>query len=180
MNRQLSVRRWRASATAKESPQFLEELLLGFTFVICREPFQCSGDQRSCPAAIEDSIFATRRTMSLEKRIRIFYLLCMQRKKILSAAAFERPFAVASVRKKIFHGSKQKRTESALLPIDANIYFVFDQVLEKALRQILRIVHDVSAAAHEAVKRRPIYLAKPRQRGLRNFRFRLASSRREN
>src|SRR5215470_4119796 len=134
MNRQLSVRRWRPSATAKKSPQFLEELLLGFTFVICREPFQASGDQRSCPAALEDSIFTTRATMSLEKRLRIFNLLFMQRKKILSAAAFERPFTVGSVRKKIFHGSKQKGTEPALLPIDASIDFVFDQVREKALR----------------------------------------------
>jgi hypothetical protein len=58
----------------------------------------------------------------------------MQRKKNLSAAAFERPFAVGSVCKKIFHGSKQKRTEPALFPIYASIYFVFDQVREKALR----------------------------------------------
>src|SRR4026207_1063260 len=98
--------------------------------------------------------------MSLEKRFRIFDLLFMQRKKILPAAAFERPFAVGSVRKKIFHGSKQKRQEPALLPIDASVYFVFDQVREKALRQILRIMHGVTAAAHETVKRRPIYLTK--------------------
>src|SRR4029453_19260783 len=108
MNRQLSVRRWRASATAKKSSQFLEEPLLGLTFVICREPFQSSGDQRSCPAAIEDSICTTCRTMSLEKRLRVFDLFFMQRKKILSAAAFERPFAVGSVRKKIFQRGEQK------------------------------------------------------------------------
>ena len=100
--------------------------------------------------------------MSLEKRLRIFDLLFMQRKKNLSAAAFERPFALGSMRKEIFHGSKQKRTEPALLPIDASVYFVFDQVREKALRQILRIVHGVSASAHETIKRRPIYLAKLR------------------
>src|SRR6266516_5338916 len=180
MNRQLSVRRWRPSATTKKSPQFLEKLLLVFTFIICREPFQSSGDQRSCPATIEDSIFTTRRTMSLEKRLRIFDLLFMQRKKILSAATFERPFAVGSVRKEIFQGSKQKRTEPALLPIDASVYFVFDQVSEKALRQILRIMHGVSAAAHETVKRRPIGLAKLGQCGLRNLRIGLASPRREN
>ena len=57
---------------------------------------------------------------------------------------------------------------------------MFDQVSEKALREILRIVHGVSAAAHETVKRRPIGLAKLRQRGVRNLRFGLASSRREN
>ena len=47
--------------------------------------------------------------MSLEKRLRIFDLLFMQRKKNLSAAAFERPFAVGSVRKKIFQ-RKQAET----------------------------------------------------------------------
>src|ERR1043166_2308721 len=100
--------------------------------------------------------------MSLEKRFRIFDLLVMQRKKLLSAAAFERPFAVGSVPKKILYGSKQKRTELPLLPVDAGICFVFDQVREKALRQILCIVQRVSAAAHETVKRSPIYLPKLR------------------
>src|SRR5262249_33974725 len=39
---------------------------------------------------------------------------------------------------------------------------------------ILRIVYRESAPAHETVKRRPVGLAKLRQRGLRNLRFRLA------
>src|SRR6266852_1647997 len=56
---------------------------------------------------------------------------------------------------------------------------MFDQVREKALREILRIFHGVPAAAHETVKRRPIGLAKFRERGLRNFRFGLSSCRRE-
>jgi hypothetical protein len=162
MNRQLSVRRWRASATAKKSSQFLEEPILGLTFVICREPFQSSGDQRSCPAAIEGSICTIRGTMSLEKRLCIFDLLFVQRKEILSAAAFERPFVVGSVRKKIFQGGEQKRTEFTFLPVDAGVNFMFQQIGEKALREILRIVHSVPATAHETVKRRPIYLAKLR------------------
>src|SRR5436309_7137171 len=56
---------------------------------------------------------------------------------------------------------------------------MFQQVREKALREILRIVHSVAAAAHETVKRRPIGLAKLRQCGLRNLRFGLASAGRE-
>ena len=118
--------------------------------------------------------------MNLEKRFRIFDLLFMQREKRLSAAAFERPFAVGSVPKKIFHGSKQKRTEPAFLPIDALVDFVFDQVGKKALGEILRIVHGVPAAAHETIERRPIDLAKLRERGLRNLRVGLAFSGREN
>jgi hypothetical protein len=57
---------------------------------------------------------------------------------------------------------------------------MFQQVSEKALREILRIVHSVPAAAHESVKRSPIGLAKLRQRGPRNLRFGLAPPRREN
>src|SRR5437867_10741936 len=57
---------------------------------------------------------------------------------------------------------------------------MFDQVSEKAVREILRITHGVSAAAHETVKRRPIGLAKLGQCGLRNLRIGLASPRREN
>ena len=57
---------------------------------------------------------------------------------------------------------------------------MFDQVREKALRQILRIVHRESAAAHETVKRRPIGLAKLRERSVRNLRFGLAFPSRDN
>jgi len=44
----------------------------------------------------------------------------------------------------------------------------------------LRIFHGVPAAAHETVKRRPIGLAKLRQRSLRNLRFGLAFPSRDN
>src|SRR5439155_2982603 len=66
------------------------------------------------------------------------------------------------------------------LPIDAGVDFTFDKVGEKALREVLRIMHGVAAAAHETVKRRPISLAKLRERGMRNLRCGLASPSRDN
>src|SRR2546425_6685389 len=57
---------------------------------------------------------------------------------------------------------------------------MFNQIGEKALREILRIMHGVAAAAHETVKRRPIDLAELRERGLRNLWFGLASPSRQN
>ena len=57
---------------------------------------------------------------------------------------------------------------------------MFDQVSEKALREVLRVMHGVAAAAHETVKRRPIGLAKLRERDLRNLRFGLTSPRGDN
>ena len=104
----------------------------------------------------------------------------MQRQKVLSATALERLLAVGKVREEIFQRGKKKRSKPAFLPIDTFVDFVFDQVGEKALREILRIVHAVSAATHETVQRRPVSLAKLRKRGLRNRRFCLASPRREN
>ena len=98
----------------------------------------------------------------------------------MSTATLERPFAVGSVREEISQRGKQKRTEPAFPPIDAGIGFVFDLVGEKALREILRIMHRVPAAAHEIVKRRPIGLAKLPKRGLRDLRFGLTAPRREN
>ncbi len=56
---------------------------------------------------------------------------------------------------------------------------MFEHVSEKTLREILCVVHGVPATADEAVKRRPIDLAKLRQRGTHLLRFGLASPRRE-
>jgi hypothetical protein len=77
----------------------------------------------------------------------------------LCTATLQRPFSVGSVGEKIFYGGEQKRTEPAFLPIRAGVNFMFEQVSEKALCEILRIFHGVPVAAHETVKRRPIGLA---------------------
>ena len=77
-------------------------------FVICREPFQSSGNQRLRPTAIEEPIFVAGATVGLEKRLRLFRLLFMQRQKILSTATLERPFSIGSVREKMFYGGEQK------------------------------------------------------------------------
>src|SRR6266436_6816629 len=179
-NRQLGVSRWRASASGKKNPQFVEELFPCLPFVIRREPFQSSGDQSFRPTAIEDLILRVCGSVILEKGFRLFDLLFMQRQKTLSATALQRPFPIRSVCKEIFQGGKQKRAEPAFPLIDAFVDLVLEEVSEKALRQILRIVHRVSAAAHKTVKRRPIGLAKLRERGLRKLRFGLASPRRQN
>ena len=57
---------------------------------------------------------------------------------------------------------------------------MFEHVSEETLREILCIVHGVPATADEAVKWRPIDVAKLRQRPTRHLRFGLASACREN
>src|SRR4029078_7006579 len=63
--------------------------------------------------------------------------------------------------------------------IGARVDLMLDQVSEKALCEILPIFHGVPAA-HETAKRRPIRLAKLRERILCNLRFGLAFARRDN
>jgi len=111
--------------------------------------------------------------MRLEKRLRFFGLLFVQRQKIACAAALQRTFAVGSVCEKILQRGKKERTELALLPISARVDLMFDQISEKALRKVLRIVHGIPAAAHETIKGRPISLAKLSERGSRNLRVSL-------
>ena len=80
----------------------------------------------------------------------------------------------------ILQGGQQKGSELALLSIGTGVDLVFNQIREKTLGKVLRIVDGVPAAAHETVKRRPVSFAKLRERGLRNFRGGLVPSSREN
>src|SRR5437588_13132488 len=87
---------------------------------------------------------------------------------------------VVDVGEEILERGKQKRSELALLSIYPRVDFLFNQISEKTLGKVLRIVHGMPAAAHETVKRRPIGLAKLCQSGPRNLRVSLASSCRDN
>ena len=104
----------------------------------------------------------------------------VQRQKLVSATALQRPFAVGSVCEKILQRGKQKRTELAFLPIGARVDLVFNQISKKTLGKVLGIVHGVPAAAYESIKWRPIGLAKLSERGTGKLRVSLASSSREN
>src|SRR6476646_8679535 len=168
------------SATRKEDLQFIEQRFLGLAFVICRKAFHANSNQCLRPTPIEDLISTAHATVSLKKGLCIIDLLFVQRQKTLSATPLERSLVVGSVCDEIFCGSEQKPTEPAFLPIDAGIDFVLDQMGKKALREILGIMHGVSTAAHETVKRCPIVLAKLRNRSLRHLRLTQASSRRQN
>src|SRR5947199_10485205 len=87
---------------------------------------------------------------------------------------------VVGVGEEILERGKQKRSELAFLSIYPRVDFLFNQISEKALRQVLRIVHGIPAAAHESVKRGPIGLAKLSQRPARDFRRSLAFPGRDN
>src|SRR5438132_13921070 len=83
---------------------------------------------------------------------------------------------VVGVGEEILERGKQKRSELALLSIYPRVDLVLNQISEKALRQVLRIVHGIAAPAHESVERRPIGLATLSQSRPRDFWSSLASA----
>src|SRR5262249_18223179 len=145
---QLSVSWWGLDAACKKDLQFIEQRLLGVTFVLSGELFHTNSDQRVRPTAIEELIAVAHATVSLKKRLCILDLLFVQRQKTLSTAALQRSFAIGRVDEEVFGRSEQEPTEPAFLPIDPGVNSVLDQVGEKTLREILGVVHGVSPATH--------------------------------
>src|SRR5262252_3709248 len=177
---QLSVCWWGLSAACKKDLQFIEQRLLGVTFVLSRELFHTNSDQGLRPTAIEELIAVAHATVSLKKRLCILDLLFVQRQKTLSTAALQRSFTVGRVYEEVFGRSEQKPTKPAFLPIDPGVNSMLNQVCEKTLCEILGVMHGVSSAAHETVKRCPINLAKLPKGSLRYLRLSQASSRGQN
>ena len=64
-----------------------------------------------------------------------------------TAAALLRAVIVTRVRQKVFQGAEEKRTEPSFLSIRARVGTGLDEVSEKALGQILRIVRPISLSA---------------------------------
>jgi hypothetical protein len=64
-----------------------------------------------------------------------------------SPASFQCVFALSSIRDEMFQCNEEKRTESPFLWIGVRIPAILDQVGEKALRQILRILASISSFA---------------------------------
>src|SRR5262245_18656200 len=80
-----------------------------------------------------------------------------------SAAAFQRPSVIAHVRDEMLQCTKQKGTKPSFLAIGAGICTSLDQVSEKPLGQIPRILWAISLSAQEGIKRAPINLAQFRE-----------------
>jgi hypothetical protein len=76
-----------------------------------------------------------------------------------SPASFQRVFAIPSIRDEMFQCSEEKRAESPFLGIGARIPVILDQMGEKSLRQILRILVSVLSLAQKKVHWAPINLA---------------------
>ena len=169
-------------APGEKDPQLFEKLLFALGPLFLRQSVHCRLDNGVGATSLEHYVFTARRCrrgMRLEERLSCFCLRLIQWQKFDRAAALQGSFTVVNVPKEILDRRQQKGAEPAFLLIDEGVDLVFDQISEKALREVLCIMHAISAATHESVKRRPVSFAKLRERRARS-RFSVAASRRDN
>src|SRR5437016_3773388 len=83
-----------------------------------------------------------------------FKLVC--RNQFRSSAAFQRPPTRVFVGQTKFQRAEQKAAETSPLLRSAAKRIVFEQVLEKRLSQIFRVVFGVSTAAQVGINRSPV------------------------
>src|SRR5207249_6493396 len=91
-------------ASREENPQFLEESLFAFSFVIARELFEAVPNECLRPSPLENPIFASHMSsvhLRSVKRLRLRDLLLVQWQKFPSAPAFERLCMVVGVGEEI-------------------------------------------------------------------------------
>jgi hypothetical protein len=73
--------------------------------------------------------------------------LIVQAREDHAAAAFQSPSTIVHIGGEMFQCAEEKRTEPSLLAISAGVCTSLDQVSEKALDQISRILWATSLAA---------------------------------
>src|SRR5262249_18411264 len=64
----------------------------------------------------------------------------------------------------MFQRAEKERTKTSFFPIGARVGAVIDQVCEKTLGQILRVLRSISLLAQESVQWAPVNLAQFRER----------------
>jgi len=103
------------------------------------------------------------------RRLR-FGKIVVERQNWTPAAALQRSRAIMFMGEEMLQRSEEKGAQPALLPIRAAQGFVFHEMDEERLRQVLRIVRRIAAIAQKSIEWRPISLAEIRQRALGRFR----------
>ena len=72
--------------------------------------------------------------------------------------------AIASVRDEMFQPAEKKRAKPAFLAIGVRVGSALDEVREKSLGQVLRVLWSIPLLAQKSVKRSPVDLAQLRKR----------------
>src|SRR5207249_8852629 len=113
---------------------------------LLREPIQRLPQKQGCPLTIVDFLRLPFRC-SRNLRLRICSSLIVQAHKDHAAATFQSPSTIVHIGDEMFQCAEQKRTEPSLLAVGARVCTRLDQVSEKALDQIARILWAASLSA---------------------------------
>ena len=161
--RQLRIRGKGIGTNREEPAKALEQVLLALRVVSCRQSAQRCRDDRLRPGAFEQPVLRERaavgRTLGLEERLRLFGSSLIKGQKVAVASALECLLALSRVGEKILQRSEEERAEFPLISIGTHMDFVFDQMREKPLREILCVMHRITMTPHIVVERRPVGLA---------------------
>src|SRR5262245_10855386 len=126
------------------------------------EPIERLPQKQGCPLTVIDFLRLPLR-FSRNLGLRLGSSLIVQVPQDHAAAAFQGPSTIVHVSSVVFQRAQQKRTEPPLLPIGARVRTSLDQISEKALDQIPRILCATSLSTQEGIQRSPVSLAKFRQ-----------------
>ena len=126
-----------------------------------RNGFHGTRDQRLGPVAIEKA-FLIRGAFVVgcggAERFSRGQIL-IEKNELLAAAPLEPLVVRLRVVEKTLQDHEKKGAELAPFSIGARVGFALDQISEKRLGQILRIVRRVASSPNERIKRRPIVAA---------------------
>src|ERR1700756_4157726 len=123
-----------------------EKLCFASERALLREPIPRLSQKQRCPLTVINFLrlpFRCPRNL----RFRLCRGFIVQVLENHSAATFQSPSTIAHVRNKMFQCAEKKGTKPSLLPVGAGICTTLDQVSEKALGQIPRILGAVSLFA---------------------------------
>ena len=113
---------------------------------LLREPIQRLPQKQGCPLTIVDFLRLPFRC-SRNLRLRLCSSLIVQAREDHAAAAFQSPSTIVHIGDEMFECAEEKRTEPSLLTVGARVCTRLDQVSEKALDQISRILWAASLSA---------------------------------
>src|SRR5262245_34860501 len=111
-----------------------------------RESIQRLPQEQGCPLTIVDFLGLPFRH-SRNSRLRFCGSLIVQALKNHSAAAFQSPSTIVHIGCVMFQCSQEKRTKPTLLAVGTRVRASLDQISEKALDQIPRILGATSLSA---------------------------------
>ena len=113
---------------------------------LLREPIQRLPQKQGCPLTIVDFLRLPFRC-SRNLRLRLCGSLIVQARKDHAAAAFQSPSTIVHIGGEMFQCAEEKRTEPSFLAVGARVRTSLDEVSEKALDQIPRILWATSLSA---------------------------------